>query len=297
MIRQTLQRSLEALLGADPRLVFAVAALYAAWVYLAGRRWRVLLLGLGQTMRLRETILANLAFTFINNVTPGRIGGEIGRVVVLRLRTRVDLRRAAAAAAYDRLLDWVPAPLFLLVALPALPGVVQRLRGHLGALLLVAAAAGATLVLLRAAPRMRGWPRRLRAQLASVEVPRGPLLRALGTSLLVWAADILRLAAAAAAFGVRLGPAQAVGLCFAAVAGAAVPMMGGLGAVEASLTAALCLYGVPVETALAIALLDRSISYGLATAASGLVVLALGGRRLWRAVRSPGALPAPPSSP
>ncbi|MDW8283181.1 MAG: lysylphosphatidylglycerol synthase transmembrane domain-containing protein [Myxococcales bacterium] len=280
-----LQRSVEALLGANPALVLAVAALYAAWVYLGGRRWQTLLLGLEEAVRLRETILANLAFTFLNNVTPGRLGGEIGRVVVLQLRTRVDLRRAAASAAYDRLLDWVPAPLFLLLALPALPDVARR--GHLGPLALVLAAGVAALALLRAASGEHGWRQRLRAQLARVHLPRGPLLRALGISLLVWAADILRLAAAAAAFGVWLKPSQAVGLCFAAAAGAAVPMMGGLGVVEASLTATLCLYGVPVETALAIALLDRSISYVLATAASGLVVLALGGRRLWRAVRSP----------
>jgi uncharacterized membrane protein YbhN (UPF0104 family) len=70
-----------------------------------------------------------------------------------------------------------------------------------------------------------------------------------------------------------------------AMLGGLVPTIGGLGVVEGGLTAALCLFGVELDKALAITALERGISYILATGVGGLVLLYVGGGELWRSSR------------
>ena len=78
---------------------------------------------------------------------------------------------------------------------------------------------------------------------------------------------------------------QAIPLSMVVLVGGLFPTIGGLGAVEGGLTAALCLFGARLEQALAVTALERGISYVLATAAGGALLAALGGGSLWKAAR------------
>lgn len=89
----------------------------------------------------------------------------------------------------------------------------------------------------------------------------------------------------ARALHVTLSPWQAIPLSMVALLGGLFPTIGGLGAVEGGLTAALCLFGVELDKAIAITALERGISYVLATSVGGLVLLLIGGGELWRLSR------------
>jgi hypothetical protein len=285
----TVTSSLSLLYRAQLPFYLCAVTLYVLSILLMAWRWRAILGALGCKVRLRDTTLANLSFLFVNNVTPGRVGGEVLRVAVLRQQAEVDLKAAVASSFYDRIVDVAQIPLFLLLALPALAVLRQRLTGSLGTLALVLGAGLATAVLLGRTARLRGLIASLRSRFESVVLPRQALLMALGYSTLVALGDALRLTLVARACGVHLTLWQACALSVVATASGGVPLMGGLGFVEGGLTATLCLFQVPVETALAIALLERSISYAFATSLGGLASLLLGGHHVWRRVRTPPA--------
>ena len=130
-------------------------------------------------------------------------------------------------------------------------------------------------------PPLERW----RDHLRRFRVERGQMARALALSCVMFAMDLGRLLLAARAFGVHLAPDQALVLSVVGVVGGLIPTPGGLGAIEGGLTAALVLFGAPVETALAITLFERGLSYWLGSAAGGVATLLVGGRGLFRAVR------------
>jgi uncharacterized membrane protein YbhN (UPF0104 family) len=255
---------------------YAVAALlvYVLSVVVAGARWREIVIGLGHPIRLRDTCAANLGSIFVNNITPGRIGGEVFRLAVLNRSAGIPLPRAGASLAYDRLTDVVPLVLMVVLALPTL----RRVAGPGTGRLLLWGTLAVVLIVIAVWLAKRGS--RLRASLArllELRVPAAVLGRAALYSLLLWSLDLVRLWLVAKAVRVSLSPLDVIPLSIITVLGGMLSI-GGLGAVEGGLVGALMLYGVSADRALAVSLLERSISYLLATAAGGVVVLALGGR-------------------
>jgi uncharacterized protein (TIRG00374 family) len=119
-------------------------------------------------------------------------------------------------------------------------------------------------------------------ELHGAGLPARDLALGLGYSALIWIEDLARLLVVGLAFDVRFSVPQAAALCVIAVAANFAPTVGGLGAVEGGLMGGLALFGVPIETAIAITTVERSISYGFSTVTGGIAVALLGGRRLLR---------------
>ena len=91
-------------------LPYAAAALifYAVSVVLMGQRWRLILRGMGQRVRLRDTTFTHLTSVFVNNVTPGRVGGEVFRVApVIYLDGSRPYDERAISAVWD---NWTNLP-------------------------------------------------------------------------------------------------------------------------------------------------------------------------------------------
>jgi undecaprenyl-diphosphatase len=126
---------------------------------------------------------------------------------------------------------------------------------------------------------LTAWQRDLR----SSTLGRREIAGVLGYSALIWTEDLLRMLAAGAAFDVALSIPQASALAVTAILGGFAPTVGGLGAVEGGLIGGLVLFGVPLETAIAVTTVERLASYGFSTVTGGLTVAALGGRTLLRA--------------
>jgi uncharacterized membrane protein YbhN (UPF0104 family) len=88
----------------------------------------------------------------------------------------------------------------------------------------------------------------------------------------------------AAAFGLPLSIQQSATITAMTIVGGFVPTIGSIGAIDGSMVAGLMLCGANAETAVAITIVGRAISYGLSTAAGALALALLGGRRVLRAV-------------
>ena len=61
-----------------------------------------------------------------------------------------------------------------------------------------------------------------------------------------------------------------------------MPTIGSVGAIEGSLVAGLMMCGATADTAVAITLVERAISYGLSTALGAVSLTVIGGRAVLR---------------
>jgi glycosyltransferase 2 family protein len=297
-VRAIIEDAVRRLTEADPLWVAAAVAIYALSVVAGGGRWRVLVGVLGGRIPLLYATLAVIAATFVNNVTPtGRLGGEACRIAITRMRGHLSLSLAALGTLGDRLCDIAVLGLMAIVAVPALgPALGPRLlpiAAGVGVIALVVAIFGRW-----ARAMLHAWITSSRRQLRDLRLGAAPAAMVAALSVASWSLDVLRLIVVAAAFQVSLTPTQGATLVVTMVLGGLVPTVGGLGAIEGGLLGALALFGIPLDTAIAITTVERAISYGLSTVVGGLAVALLGGRSLLRAsLRRPSAAPAPSPPP
>jgi uncharacterized membrane protein YbhN (UPF0104 family) len=215
-------------------------------------------------------VLAELAGSFVTLVTPAAVGGAALNIRYLQ-RRKVPAAVAAASVGVSQVVAFV-LHLLLLVVFAAITGsqahslqpptwvyfVIAALI--LVVLTVVAIPAGRRLLRARLAPVLGQVVPRL---LAVAQQPR-KLAEGIGGALLLTAAYILCLDACIRALGgsVPLASTAVVYLTGAAL-GSAVPTPGGLGAVEAALSAALTAAGLPGATSVSAVLLFRTLTFWL----------------------------------
>lgn len=280
-IWQTLVKSIETLGDIRPGYAAVAIGLYGWSVILCGFRWKKVLAGLGCQSRLTDTSLGILIGIFVNNITPSsRVGGEISRIALIRRWAKIDLKKATVSIFYDRLVMIIPFLLLIALSIPNLLHLGARFGRPVGVLsILVLILIGLFLICWKVA-RIREWISSRLKILTSFRIDRNKMIAATGISAVIWIQDFLRLMVVAAAFGVILNPFQAATLSVVIFLCSFVPSLGGLGPTEGGLTAALHLFGVGLETAIAITIAERAISYVLSTCAGSLSLAAIGGRKL-----------------
>ena len=258
--------SIKAALGrADP--VFAALALgvYFAGVALVALRWRVVVGGVtGRRPPLGPLVLATFASSFVTNLTPaGRLGGEACRVAALARLGWANVSRATSAIAYERLSE---VPAILSIAIATLVVVGRLPVAGVPSIWWIGLGGGTACVALARTRLARGWQRvRDRWQaLESVAIAPSTLAAAVLISALVWTLDVVRLRLVAAAFHAPIGLAETATLTAVTIVAGLVPTIGGIGVVEGGLIAALIGFGVTPADAIAITVVDRSMTYGIA---------------------------------
>lgn len=275
----------DALTHAEPGLVLlAVAAIGCGYAFQAAR-WmsiaRAPRLGLG---RFYQMLIAGLA---CNNVLPVRIG-ELVRAGWLSRDAPMPGGRAFGTVALDRACDVVALVVFLAIGIQvvATPDWVKRLAvGGVLALLLIAAA----LVFARLYTRSREGARHERGRLRTIVRDTVDLLaqpigrrRAAAWLVLSWCAWTLSATATflvARSLGIELGALEAVFVTSALALGVAIPSSPGyIGTYQWLGVASLGLLDVPVNDALAFAILMQASWFVPTTLAGGAVVG-------WRALR------------
>jgi uncharacterized membrane protein YbhN (UPF0104 family) len=268
--------------------IVCAVAVYLVSVLLTALRWQTMIAGVRRAPRapLGPLRFGSLAAVFVNNVMPGpRVAGEACRVIVLQRLGLASLGQAATAAAYERLSEL---PAVALLAIAAL-----EIVGHsIGGRSLSRAVPIATLALVGVAVAWRPLARRWQelatrwTLLGAATVLPSAFGAAAALSGTIWLLDVARIRIVAAAFGAPLGVAQTAALSAITIVAGWVPTVGGLGAVEGGLMAGLVGFGVPGAEAVAIVAVERAISFGVGTALGCASLWALGGRGLWRAIRS-----------
>ena len=264
-------------------------------------RWRILLrLPGGDPFPMRPAWHALAIGYMANNILPLR-AGEVLRAYAASRLAPVRMSSAFASVAVERVFDALTVLLMLVAALltadlPAdvrfgelsIAGLARRI-GILAALVLLAA----TVVLARPEPatrlieRMVPWPsvagrlvallHGVRDGLTALKSPSRLLALILG-SVVVWSVSALSFLALFPAFGIDLGFGAAVlvqGMIVVFIATPSTP--GFVGTFEAAIVAALALYQVPGDRALAYALTYHAATF--------IPITALG---LWSATRTIG---------
>jgi hypothetical protein len=271
-----------ALADARLALVLAALALHLAGFVITGERWRAVLAALGSRLRLSRTVLINLAGTFVRNATPTTgLGGDAARIALLRA-DGVPLARATAAFAWVRLAEVPPIALVVALSAPAVAALAARSHTALTVVgsLLMAGLAAVWLVRNRIRARVRDvWVRT-----EHLRIDRAAAGLAVFYATLAQVEAVARQIVVAAAFGLPLTIEQSATITAMSIVGGFVPTIGSIGAIDGSLVAGLMLFGATADTAIAVTLVGRAISYGVSTAAGALALALLGGRRMLRAV-------------
>jgi uncharacterized membrane protein YbhN (UPF0104 family) len=221
-------------------------------------------------LRFAPLVLAQLAGSFVTLVTPAAVGGAALNIRYLQ-RRKVPAAVAAASVGLSQVVGFV-LHLLLLITFAAITGSERRslqpptwvyfVVGALVVIVLIVLAipAGRRLLRARLAPVLSQVLPRL---LAVVQQPR-KLAEGIGGTLLLTASYILCLAACIRALGGSIPIAStAVVYLTGSALGSAVPTPGGIGAVEAALSAGLTAAGLPGATAVSAVLLFRILTFWL----------------------------------
>jgi uncharacterized membrane protein YbhN (UPF0104 family) len=223
-----------------------------------------------ERLRFAPLALAQLAGSFVTLVTPAAVGGVALNIRYLQ-RRKIPAPVAAASVGLSQVVAFV-LHIALIVVFVAITGseghsiqpptwayfVIAALVAIV--LIIVAIPAGRRLLGARLSPIVGQVLPRL---LAVVQQPR-KLAEGIGGTLLLTAAYILCLAACIRALGGHLPIAStAVVYLTGSALGSAVPTPGGIGAVEAALSAGLTAAGLPGATAVSAVLLYRTLTFWL----------------------------------
>jgi glycosyltransferase 2 family protein len=261
--------SLHSVLGAaDWRWVIAALALSAATYAAATESLTGFTPG---RLSFRLTLLAQLASSFVTLVTPAAVGGATLNIRYLQ-RQKVPAAVAAASVGVAQVVAFVLHVLLIMVFAAitgsSASGPVQPPRWAwfvlaglvLVALVVLAIPAGRRMLRARLSPMLGQVLPRL------LEVAQQPrkLARGIGGTLLLSLCYILCLSACVAAFS-RSVPIAKIGLVYltGSAIGSIIPTPGGLGAVEAALTAGLTAAGIPGAAAASAVLLFRLLTFWL----------------------------------
>lgn len=218
-----------------------------------------------------RTTLAQLAGSFVTLVTPAAVGGAALNIRYLQ-RRKIPAAVAAASVGVAQVVAFA-LHLALLVVLAAIAGSsaeenIQppQWAWYVLAGLVVVALAVAAIPAARRVLRARVSPMIGQVLPRLLEVAQHPRKLALGIggALLLSATYILCLAACVAAFG-RTVPIASIGVVYltGSAIGSILPTPGGLGGVEAALTAGLTAAGVPGAAAVSAVLLFRLLTFWL----------------------------------
>jgi glycosyltransferase 2 family protein len=262
--------------AANPLLILAGFGIYYVGFPLRGWRWVLLLRGSGHIISPRDGTEIIFISWLVNCLVPAKLG-DIYRAYLLKINSTVSLSRTFGTVFIERILD-----LFAIAVLGLGAGYVSFRTGLPPIVqFLFALGIGVVIVLAAGLLTMRNFGRRIILRLplphrvvefydrfeegvfGAVGLRQMPILIVL--TGLIWTTEAMRLFLVVEALGIPGVHLGISGSFFVALCGSlltAVPLTpGGLGIVETGVVGILRLaYGVPASAALAITLVDRTIS-------------------------------------
>ena len=261
--------------------------LYILSVYLFSKRWKTVLNSLAYN--LKTTALFPIIFGAIplNNLTPlNRMGGEPLRLIWIKQEFGVRYKDGFISIVFERLVEAIPIAIVAIYALHSLRPFFEETSSSLRsvlAVLLVFALLGAFLYIFRV--KLRPLLKELRNYTRHLQPAFIPTLL---LSSAVWGQDIMRLKIITLSLGLYV-PVKVIAVVsiLSLVLGSIPLTPGGLGIVEGGLVSALTFFGIPLSAASAVVLIERFISYALASIIGAFFLVCFGGLKAWRSGGSP----------
>ena len=258
----------EQLKQVDGRIYALAIVTYATTFLFRGLRWQRLLRNVGCDLPVGPLTEVIFLSWFVNSIVPAKLG-DLYRGYLLRKEYGLSMSRTVGTVVAERVVDILALILLLgstgfFVVRPQVSPSLDNLM-HLGwglfALLLV----GMVVVYRYGERLVRFLPHRFHdvydkfahGTFSSLNpVPTIALLTGLA-----WTAEAGRLFFVMKALHVGLGPLEALFTAAAISLALIAPTPGGLGAVEGAFVLILAVFGIGSQVALAVAVLDRLISY------------------------------------
>ncbi|MGH2352976.1 MAG: lysylphosphatidylglycerol synthase transmembrane domain-containing protein [Chloroflexota bacterium] len=249
--------------------VYALAVLsYVLTFPFRGLRWQRLLANVGSRVPLAHLTEVIFISWFVNSVLPGKVG-DLYRGYLLKREHGLSLSRTVGTVVAERVVDLMC--LILLLGTTGYFVLRSRVSPMVDHMLLAGWIGLAVLLIGMVVTHRYGerlvafFPERIQvvygrfAHGAFASLKHLPLLG--GLTILAWGAEAGRLYFVMQSLHVGVGPLAALFTVAAISLALIVPTPGGLGGVEAAFAGVLAVFGVPLPVALAVAFLDRLISY------------------------------------
>ena len=262
------QRTLEQMAHVNVPLYAAAFLVYALTLPVRGKRWQRLLQNVGLDAPVPVLAQTILLSWFVNCVAPLKLG-DAYRGYLMRKNERMPLTSTLGTIFAERIID--SGALFVILMAGLAFSASTMAPGHAGGIIFVAGLFMAVLLIMlglmhwHGARIVRLFPERVQdlyhrfAGGAFASFQHLPFVALL--TFLAWGCEIARLYLVTRALGVVVPfPGILVVLSGASLL-LTVPTPGGIGAVEVGLAGLLTLFGIAHSTALAVALLDRVVSY------------------------------------
>ena len=292
-----IRESLSHVLAADSTYAFCAFLSYIASILLYALRWAIVLRNRGIPHKFYDVAASYYISILVNNLTPStRAGGEFIRVAYIHLKSRARILDLVNTIAFERITEAVPV---IGIAIAAIG------LGIIGGGKIYTLVAGLLVVATLSLLSLKYWDKLMEYVIKRLEkrIPREKLQQpsfklkdllnnryltvvAIAVSTLVWILDLARIYLVALSVGVTLSIPVLFSVTISYILlGVFSVTPGGLGIVEGGLTGILVAFGVDPSRALAITIIERTITFLVASAIS-LVVLGLaGGSKLWRNLR------------
>lgn len=272
--------------NANIKDVIIALALYLLSVYIFAERWKIVLNSLGYDLKTTQLFPVIFGAIPINNLTPAnRAGGEPLRMFWVKKDFGVKYSDAFISILFERSVESIPVLLMMIYVIYTILPFIQNIHPLLSNMAYLAAI---PIVLVFLAYLLR---HKIENYIESSKKYYSKLKTVFYPTLLlsssVWVLDILRFKFITLSLGLQLPFKVIVLISLLYMILGSIPLTtGGLGVVEGGLIAALSFFGISVAAAAGIVVIERFISYILASLIGSIFLVKFGGFKLWRNSRS-----------
>ncbi|MTI95992.1 MAG: flippase-like domain-containing protein [Firmicutes bacterium] len=272
----------------NPNTLLLLCLLQLLTIVLIARQWQLIISAAGSSLDMTAVMGILMAGTFVETVTPAvKAGGEAVKTVLLRDKAGITLAEAGAITAAQKTLSLIGFSCLALLSTGHVlftVGTLSSLRQPILAGLLFLAMLLLLLISLVFRPTLfsRFLPARLHSGITRYQqtikrmcVRPQWLAGQLMLALLIWMLFAAKTIIIGTNLGLEVTAFQAASVTYISYMLGMVPLLpGGLGTVEASMTAGLSAFGIPAAFGLAAALILRLVSFWFVFLLSAIWLLA-----------------------
>ncbi|WP_321420431.1 lysylphosphatidylglycerol synthase transmembrane domain-containing protein [uncultured Methanomethylovorans sp.] len=266
--------------------VFIAFTLYLLSVYIFAERWKIVLNSLGYNLKTTQLFPVIFGAIPINNITPAnRAGGEPLRMFWIKKEYGVKYPDAFISILFERSVEALPVLVMGAYVVYSIMPLIQNILpsvSNIAYLALIPSIFLCVAYILR--HRIEKYMDGLKTYYYKLKKVFFPTLFLSST---VWLLDILRFKFITLSLGLHL-PLKVIMLIslLYLILGSIPLTTGGLGVVETGLIVALNLFGISTVTAAGIVVIERFISYVLASLIGSVFLIQFGGLKLWKDSKS-----------
>lgn len=267
------------LLNAVVEYVLIAIILYMVSVFLFAIRWKYVLNSLGYTIQSKQLVPVIFAGVTINNLTPAnRAGGEPLRMYWIKKQFNVDYKDALISIVYERIVEAIPLILMTMYVFYTILPIIRGLR--INSLLAIICLFIILIVIFILKNKMTQHLNTIKNYYYNLQKS---FYSTLLLSSCVWIMELLRFKFIMLSLGIYLPFKIIMSISLIYLVLGSIPLTtGGLGVVEGGLISILTFFGVPLITATAIVVIERFISYILASLIGCVFLVKFGGLRFWK---------------